>query len=139
MKNSCFVVFLLAFIAALTGCSHKSNGLVVERILDSKNTWGGAHAKDPEKRKEDNVQIACLGNVQYIYLHRSFMGGLSPLYKSGALVPCTEEVRPQNGRYMFYLVCHEEHLYYQLANIKGTSLSIALNLDGSPKGCTPDD
>lgn len=133
------VLLMWIVVLTLTGCTPERKGLEVEKILDSKTVWSGDHTNKPEiKRKKDNLQIVCLGNVKYIYLDRSFMGGLSPLYENGALVSCSQDVLPDNGRYMFYKVCHEGHLYYQLAVMKGAALSISLNANGKPKECTPE-
>lgn len=121
-----FVVLMIA--ALMVGCGQgDDNHPMVERSLKAEDVWDGRGGVE---------DVICLSGVEYLYVNKTFVGGLTPNYVHGKVQSCGDTSFPEGFRnYSFYQVCRNDTLYYQFSNMKGAAVSIALSPDGAPRSC----
>lgn len=124
-RKTCVVMMIAVLVA---GCGQgDDNHPMVERSLKAEDVWDGLHGSE---------DVICLSGVEYLYVDKTFVGGLTPNYVHGQVQSCGDTSFPEGLRnYSFYQVCRDETLYYQFSNLKGAAVAVALSADGSPKSC----
>ena len=102
----------------------------------SSDVWAREGERDQGVLSARVKDGACLGGVAYLYVSKGYMGGLTPRYRNGETISCTQQRHPDiSNSFSFYRVCHEGTLYYQYRQMKGSMVAAAIDPDGKPIQC----